>query len=221
MKSTALEIARNGITINLVAPERVDTERLHAIDEYLAEREGSDYATHRRNVESAIPAEAMPRPMRPPHTRGVSHVGRRDYITGQTVLVDGGLISALRSRHGSDGLAFAPVYFDGFRGRGEKEPEVSSRFPRFAPSRRVAFNRAQRFGQSAGDVFGPGRVRALRGGRGPLAEVRGPANRAPAVDLASQDRVVVCGERARDIGSDIPWPEALSVRRDVSELDEP
>ena len=107
------------------------------------------------------------------------------------------------------------------RGRGEEEPEVSSRFPRFAPGRRITFNRAQGFGQPAGDVFGTGRVRALRGGRCPLAEVRGPADRAATVDLASQDRVVVCGERARDIGSDIPRPEALSVRREVSELDEP
>jgi 3-oxoacyl-[acyl-carrier protein] reductase len=95
VKSTAQEIAQSGITINLVAPGRIDTDRLYAIDEYLAEQTGVDHATQRRNVESTIPVGRYGTPAELAGLVAYLASDEAGYVTGQTVLVDGGLIPAL------------------------------------------------------------------------------------------------------------------------------
>jgi 3-oxoacyl-[acyl-carrier protein] reductase len=95
VKSTAQEVARVGVTINLVGPGRIATDRLQAIDEYLAKQGGTDYETQRRNSESAIPAGRYGSPEEAAALVAFLASEEAAYITGQTVLVDGGLISAL------------------------------------------------------------------------------------------------------------------------------
>jgi 3-oxoacyl-[acyl-carrier protein] reductase len=95
VKSTAHDVAHSGITINLVAPGRIDTDRLHTVDEYLASQAGSDYATHRAAVEDAIPVGRYGSPDEIAALVAFLASQESGYITGQTFLVDGGLVSAL------------------------------------------------------------------------------------------------------------------------------
>jgi 3-oxoacyl-[acyl-carrier protein] reductase len=95
VKSTAQEVARSGITINLVAPGRIGTERLRTIDQYLAAQGGTDYATHRSRVEDTIPAGRYGQPAEVAALVGFLATEEAGYITGQTFLVDGGLVPAL------------------------------------------------------------------------------------------------------------------------------
>jgi 3-oxoacyl-[acyl-carrier protein] reductase len=95
VKSTAHEVARSGITINLVAPGRIDTDRLHSVDEFLATQSGTDYATHRATVEDAIPVGRYGSPDEIAALVAFLASDDSGYITGQTFLVDGGLVSAL------------------------------------------------------------------------------------------------------------------------------
>jgi 3-oxoacyl-[acyl-carrier protein] reductase len=94
-ESAALELADSGVTVNLVGPGRIDTDRLRLIDQELALRSQTDYATRRRSSEGSIPAGRYG--TADEVAALVSFLASEDagYVTGQTVLVDGGLVAAL------------------------------------------------------------------------------------------------------------------------------
>ena len=95
VKSTAQEVARAGITINLIAPGRIDTDRLQTVDAFLAAQDGRDYETHREAAEQAIPVGRYGSPGEVGALVAFLASDDAGYITGQTFLVDGGLVSAL------------------------------------------------------------------------------------------------------------------------------
>jgi 3-oxoacyl-[acyl-carrier protein] reductase len=93
--SLAQEVAREGVTVNLVAPGRIDTDRVRQLDEARADRAGLDYATFREGAERAIPAGRYGTPSEVGSLVAFLSSDAAAYITGQTLLVDGGLIPFL------------------------------------------------------------------------------------------------------------------------------
>jgi len=94
-KTVSQEVARDGITVNMVSPGRIDTDRVRTLDESRAKAQGIDYAQFRASFEESIPAGRYGTP------RDVGTLVRflasddAGYITGQSIIVDGGMVSAL------------------------------------------------------------------------------------------------------------------------------
>ncbi|MGH3099074.1 MAG: SDR family oxidoreductase, partial [Streptosporangiales bacterium] len=88
-KSLAVELAPDGITVNMVSPGRIDTDRVHTLDARAAERQGTTYEEVRAASQSAVPIGRY---------GSVDEIGAlvaflaseaAGYVTGQTPLVDG------------------------------------------------------------------------------------------------------------------------------------
>ena len=90
-KSLADQVAQYGITVNSLAPGRIATERLGQIDADQAEREGRSPAEVNREHEALIPARRYGRPEEFAAAAAFLASDAASYITGVTLLVDGGL----------------------------------------------------------------------------------------------------------------------------------
>lgn len=87
----AVELGPAGTTINMVAPGRTDTERLGATDTATAERRGTSFAAVRQESAAAIPLGRIAQPKEIAAAVTFLASPLAGYITGQTLLVDGGL----------------------------------------------------------------------------------------------------------------------------------
>lgn len=95
VKTLAIELAPQGITVNMVSPGRVDTPRVRTLDEARARARGIAYEEFRANSERVIP---LGRYGQPEDVAGlVAYLASEGagYITGQSILVDGGMIPSL------------------------------------------------------------------------------------------------------------------------------
>lgn len=95
VKTLAAELATDGITINMVCPGRIDTDRVRGLDQDRARREGLTTEAVRANSERSIP---MGRYGHPSDIGGLTAFlasEQAGYITGQCILVDGGMVLAL------------------------------------------------------------------------------------------------------------------------------
>lgn len=90
VKSLVGELGDAGVTINLIAPGRIDTDRVRAMDSWNAERRGVDSRDVRAASQGSIPMGRYGQPEE--FGAMVAYVASVEarYLTGQTILVDGG-----------------------------------------------------------------------------------------------------------------------------------
>ncbi len=94
-KTLSREVAGDGVTVNIVLPGRIDTDRVHQLDEDKSRREG-------RSVQEVAAASAASIPLGrygtvEEYADVIAFVAsvRASYVTGSVIRVDGGLISGL------------------------------------------------------------------------------------------------------------------------------
>jgi 3-oxoacyl-[acyl-carrier protein] reductase len=95
VKTLADELGPKGITVNLIAPGKIDTARLRWLDDTRAERSGSTPAEVRAASEREVPLGRYGEPIELAEVAVFlcSKAGR--YVSGTAQLVDGALVRAL------------------------------------------------------------------------------------------------------------------------------
>jgi len=94
-KTLAREVAGDGVTVNVVVPGRIATDRIRFLDEQKAARESRSVEEVSRESINAIPRGRYGLPQDYADMVAFLASARADYVTGSTVRVDGGLIASI------------------------------------------------------------------------------------------------------------------------------
>jgi 3-oxoacyl-[acyl-carrier protein] reductase len=94
-KTLAREVAKDGITANVVAPGRIATSRVKFLDEAKAKREGRSVEEVLAESTGAIPVGRYGKPEEYGAVVAFLSSERAAYITGSVIRVDGGLIASI------------------------------------------------------------------------------------------------------------------------------
>ena len=94
-KSLSFELAPDGILINTLGPGRISTERSASIDASQAETLGVPVEEVRGRVEAQIPLGRYGTPEELARVAAFLASPANGYVTGQAILVDGGMVKAL------------------------------------------------------------------------------------------------------------------------------
>ena len=94
-KSAASEVARHGITINAIAPGRIQTERVDQIDQGAAKRLGKTQDQIRADAMGRIPAGRYGTPEEFAAAAVFLASNEASFTTGSVLRVDGGQISSV------------------------------------------------------------------------------------------------------------------------------
>lgn len=95
LKTLASEVAADGVTVNLLLPGRIATDRLRQLDDARAAREGIPASEVRRRSESAIPIGRYGDPAEFGAMAAFLCGAQASYVTGVALRCDGGLIRSL------------------------------------------------------------------------------------------------------------------------------
>lgn len=94
-KTVSNEVARDGVTANVVVPGRITTERLAAIDMNMAQRKGRSVAEVQAQMLESIPMGRYGTPQEYADMVVFLASTRASYVTGSVVRVDGGAIHSV------------------------------------------------------------------------------------------------------------------------------
>jgi 3-oxoacyl-[acyl-carrier protein] reductase len=94
-KTLSAEVAADGITVNVIMPGRVATDRLRQLDEARAQRENVSYESVVQASLRQIPMERYGDPAEYGDTAAFLASRNASYITGSVIRVDGGQIQAI------------------------------------------------------------------------------------------------------------------------------
>jgi 3-oxoacyl-[acyl-carrier protein] reductase len=92
LKTLASEVAGRGVTVNMVLPGRIDTERVAQLDQAAAKRTGSTVEEARATSEGTIPVGRYGRPEEFAAVAVFLAGEPAGYVTGEQVRCDGGLL---------------------------------------------------------------------------------------------------------------------------------
>ncbi len=94
-KSLALEVARNGVTVNVIAPGAHQTPAIERVIQKKSETAGISYDEARKLTEKAVPVGRMGQAEELASLAAWLLSEESGYVTGQTISHDGGAISGL------------------------------------------------------------------------------------------------------------------------------
>lgn len=94
-KTLAGEVAVDGVTVNVVVPGRIETQRIRALDEAKAQRDGVSVEQVSAASTASIPARRYGRPAEYADAVAFLASERASYINGAMIRVDGGLIPSI------------------------------------------------------------------------------------------------------------------------------
>lgn len=93
-KTLARELASDKILVNTVGAGKIDTDRVEHLDNIWAENSDITYEQQRNQSESSIPIGSYGQPTDFGKVVAYLSSGANAYLTGQNILIDGGMISA-------------------------------------------------------------------------------------------------------------------------------
>jgi 3-oxoacyl-[acyl-carrier protein] reductase len=94
-KTLAREIARDGVTANIILPGRIGTQRIRFLDEQKAKRESRPVDDVIAESTASIPAGRYGTPQEYADAVAFLASQQASYITGSVIRVDGGLIASI------------------------------------------------------------------------------------------------------------------------------
>jgi 3-oxoacyl-[acyl-carrier protein] reductase len=94
-KALAGEVAGDGVTVNCILPEKVETDRLRQMTRSLARIRKVDEAVARAEMLASIPADRFGRPSEVGDACTYLCSAQAGYITGQNLQLDGGAYAGL------------------------------------------------------------------------------------------------------------------------------